>query len=223
MQAVMEEINALNDADGFPSIEMGIAVHTGTVVVANIGSEKRTKYGAVGSNVNLTGRMESYAVGGQVLISRSTHESIPQILEVADVLEIQMKGVALASVLYDVIGISEPYNIRLPVRNEDLIPLRNSIEVRLYTLDRKTVAGTALRASITHFSPKRVTVSSAYPVNQWEEVKIEILDDNLAPIAGESYAKVISVKHVKGDYECLMRFTSIPPGVLEALRQSAGA
>jgi class 3 adenylate cyclase/HAMP domain-containing protein len=223
MQAVMEEINALNEADGFPSIEMGIAVHTGTVVVANIGSEKRTKYGAVGSDVNLTGRMESYAVGGQVLISRSTYERIPQILEVVDVLEIQMKGVALTSVLYDIIGISEPYNIRLPVRKEYLIPLRDNIEVRLYTLDRKAVAGTALRASITHFSQKRVLVLSAYPVSQWEEVKIQILDDNLAPIAGECYAKVISVKHVERDYECLMRFTSIPPEVLEALQQAASA
>lgn len=221
MQAVMEEINALNGADGLPPIEMGIAVHTGTVVVANIGSEKRTKYGAVGSEVNLTGRMESYAVGGQVLTSQATFERIPQILEVADVLEIQMKGVALTSVLFDVIGISGPYNIRLPVTKEDLIPLRKNIEVCLYTLDRKTVAGKAIRASITHFSPKRVTISSAYPVSQWEEVKIQILDDNLAPMAGECYAKVISVKHVEGDYECLMRFTSIPQEVIEALRQAA--
>jgi len=223
MQSVMEEINALNEADGFPSIEMGIAVHTGTVVVANIGSEKRTKYGAVGSDVNLTGRMESYAVGGQVLISRSTYERIRQILEVADVLEIQMKGVAQTSVLYDVIGISKPYNIRLPVKKDDLIPLRNKVEVRLYTLARKAVDGTGLEASITHFSPKRVTIRSAYPVNQWEEVKIQILDDSLAPIPGESYAKVISVKPVEGGCECLMRFTSLAPEVLEALRQAAGA
>jgi class 3 adenylate cyclase/HAMP domain-containing protein len=222
MQAVMEEINGLNEADGFPSIEMGIAVHTGTVVVGNIGSEKRTKYGAVGSDVNLTGRMESYAVGGQVLISRSTYERIPQILEVMDVLEIQMKGVALPSLMYDVRGISEPYNIQLPVRKEDLIPLRDNIEIRLYTLDRKAVAETALRASITHFSSKRVSVSSMCPVSQWEDVKIQILDDNLAPINGECYAKVISVKHVEGGYECLMRFTCVPSEVFEALRRAAG-
>jgi class 3 adenylate cyclase len=223
MQAAMEKVNRQNEAEGFPPIEMGIAVHTGTVVMGNIGSEKRTKYGAVGADVNLTGRMESYAVGGQVLISHSTYERMPQILEVADVLEIQMKGVAQSSVLYDVVGISGPYDIRLPVKKDDLIPLRNKIDVRLYTLDRKAVSGTVLRASITHFSQKRVLVLSAYPVNQWEEVKIQILDDKFAPIAGESYARVISVKHVEGDYECLMRFTSIPPEVLEALQQAAGA
>jgi len=223
MQAVMEEINALNETDGFPSIEMGIAVHTGTVVVGNIGSEKRTKYGAVGSDVNFTGRMESYAVGGQVLISRSTYERIPQILEVVDVLQVQMKGVALPSLLYDVIGIPEPYNIRLPVRKDDLIPLENRVEVRLYTLDRKAVAGTELKASITHFSPKRVVISSTCAVSQWEEVKIRILDENLTPIAGECYAKVVSVKHVEGSYECLMRFTCIPSEVLQSLRHAACA
>ncbi|MBM3302552.1 MAG: hypothetical protein FJY85_21695, partial [Deltaproteobacteria bacterium] len=115
------------------------------------------------------------------------------------------------------------YNIRLPVTREDLIPLRKNIDVRLYALDRKAVAGTALRASITHFSPKHLTVSSACPVNQWEEVKIQVLDDNLVPSAGECYAKVISVKHAEGDHECLMRFTSLPAEVLQALRQAAKA
>lgn len=221
MQAVMEEINALNEADGLPPIEMGIAVHTGTVVVGNIGSEKRTKYGAVGAAINLTGRMESYAVGGQVLISHSTYERIPQMLDVADVLEIQMKGVTLTSVLYDVIGISAPYNIRLPAKEDHLIPLRNKIEALLYTLDRKVVAGTALRASITHLSPKRVIALSARPVSQWEEVKIQILDDKRVPIAGEGYAKVLSVRRMEGSYECLLRFNSVSPEVLEALQQAA--
>jgi len=220
MQAIMEDVNALNKSDGFRPIEIGIAVHTGTVVVGNIGSEKRTKYGAVGADVNLIGRMESYAVGGQVLISHSTYERIPQILEVADVLEIQMKGVPVTSVLYDVIGIFGPYNIELSQRREELVPLKNGVEVRLYRLDRKTVAGTAHRALITHFSPERVTISSTYPVSQWEDVKIQIVDDKTAPIGGECYAKAISVKHVEGNYECLMRFTSIAPEVIELLRQA---
>ncbi|MEW6138872.1 MAG: adenylate/guanylate cyclase domain-containing protein [Thermodesulfobacteriota bacterium] len=223
MQIAMEDVNACNRKDGFPCIEMGIAVHTGTVVVANIGSERRTKYGVVGSEVNLTGRMESYAVGGQVLVSDATYERMPNTLDVADVLSVQVKGLASTSVLYDVIGISEPYNVRLPVLIENLIPLREEIEVRLYALDRKVVAGEPLSASITHFSPKRVTVWSTYPLNRWDEVKIQILDTNLALMSRECYAKVISVKQVEGQYECLMRFTSIPSEVVGALQQAASA
>ena len=43
MQTSMEEINALNEVDGFPRLEMGIAVNTGEVVVGNIGSERRAE------------------------------------------------------------------------------------------------------------------------------------------------------------------------------------
>ena len=53
---------------------MGLAINTGEVVVGNIGSETRTKYGIVGSHVNLTYRIESYTVGGQIFISESTFQ-----------------------------------------------------------------------------------------------------------------------------------------------------
>jgi class 3 adenylate cyclase len=71
MQKGMERVNRQNREEGLPAVEMGIAVHTGDVVVGNIGSEKRAKYGAVGSHVNLTARIESYTCGGQVLICRT--------------------------------------------------------------------------------------------------------------------------------------------------------
>ena len=48
MQKGMERVNRRNLDEGLPAVEMGIAVHTGDVVVGNIGSEKRAKYGAVG-------------------------------------------------------------------------------------------------------------------------------------------------------------------------------
>ncbi|MEJ2672375.1 MAG: adenylate/guanylate cyclase domain-containing protein, partial [Deltaproteobacteria bacterium] len=81
MQRALDEINRLNAADGLPHLQMGIAVNTAKVLVGNIGSEKRTKYGVVGSAVNFTGRMESYSVGGQVLISGSTYEQVRDLIE----------------------------------------------------------------------------------------------------------------------------------------------
>ena len=94
MQIAMQDINARNEADGLPHLEMGIAVNTGEVIVGNIGSEKRTKYGAVGSQVNFTGRVESFTVGGQVLISQTTYESLSQKLDIRDAVDVEMKGVA---------------------------------------------------------------------------------------------------------------------------------
>ena len=47
MDAAMDEINFLNEAERPAILEMGIVVNTGAVVVGNIGSERRTKYSVV--------------------------------------------------------------------------------------------------------------------------------------------------------------------------------
>ena len=69
MQKAMCGVNEHNFQMIWPEIEMGIGIHTGEVVVGNIGSAKRSKYGVVGRTVNLTARIESFTVGGQVLVS----------------------------------------------------------------------------------------------------------------------------------------------------------
>src|SRR5208283_4872450 len=114
MQLAMEEINAQNESDGLPHLEMGVAVNTGEVIVGNIGSEKRTKYGAVGSQVNFTGRVESFTVGGQVLISQATYESLSQKLDIRDAVAVEMKGVPGTVKLFDVRGISGDFEAKLP-------------------------------------------------------------------------------------------------------------
>ena len=50
---------------GYPEVHQGIGMNSGQLVVGNIGSKKRMKYGVVGRNVNLTARIESYTVGGR--------------------------------------------------------------------------------------------------------------------------------------------------------------
>ena len=72
MQLAMDEVNERATAIGLPRLQMGIGISTGDVVVGNIGSERRMKYGVVGSPVNETGRIESATVGGQILVSEST-------------------------------------------------------------------------------------------------------------------------------------------------------
>ena len=49
MQLAMKEVNAFNRREGLAEVEMGIAVNTGEVIVGNIGSQTRAKYGVVGS------------------------------------------------------------------------------------------------------------------------------------------------------------------------------
>ena len=45
MQKAMPAVNEWNKANGYPELQMGIGINTGDVVVGNIGSEKKMKYG----------------------------------------------------------------------------------------------------------------------------------------------------------------------------------
>ncbi len=101
MQCAMEEVNRLHVSRGLPRLEMGIGLNTGEAVVGNIGSEKRAKYGVVGSAVNLAARVEGCTVGGQVLLSPYTYERIRAIAEVGPPLPIELKGVREPLFLYE--------------------------------------------------------------------------------------------------------------------------
>jgi len=220
MQAAMDEINAFNEAEGLPHLEMGIAINTGAVVVGNIGSERRTKYGVVGSNVNFTGRMESYAVGGQVLVSGSTYERLSHIVEVENVLEVEMKGVRGTVDLYDVRGIAGPYDIHLAKRDDRPTLLDKPVQVHFYPLDRKTVTRSERAAAVTHLSATSAVIVTPVAMNRWENVKIQLLDDESKPLAGEIYAKIVDVKQTGNHYESVIRFTSVSPEVGPILRQA---
>ena len=67
MQIALRDVNAEQHLRNLPELAMGIGINTGEVIVGNIGSLKRTKYGAVGSAINTAYRIESYTVGGQIL------------------------------------------------------------------------------------------------------------------------------------------------------------
>ncbi|MCZ6828498.1 MAG: response regulator [Gammaproteobacteria bacterium] len=76
MQNAIHDINREYTAAGLPEIEMGIGVNTGAVIAGNMGSEKRSKYGIVGHQVNLTARIEERTAGGEILISKSTLDKL---------------------------------------------------------------------------------------------------------------------------------------------------
>src|SRR5512137_324966 len=92
MQRAMGVVNEQNLKKGWPAIEMGIALHTGEVVVGNIGSVKRSKYGVVGRTINTTARIESFTVGGQVIVSPTLVEAAGRGLILGDEVEVHAKG-----------------------------------------------------------------------------------------------------------------------------------
>src|SRR5438309_10748168 len=129
----MPRINVM----GYPKWKWASGVNTGEVVVGNLGSHKRTKYGVLGTHVNLTSRIESYTVGGQILISEATLQAVGPILRIAQQMHIEAKGIDEPITLYDVRGIGGEHNLFLPEGEDALCPLPESIPLMYTSLEGK--------------------------------------------------------------------------------------
>ncbi len=113
MQQAMTRVNELNKAAGLSEFETGIGINTGEVIVGNIGSEKRAKYGVVGHHVNFTARVESYTAGGQVLVSERTRNACNGLIRTRGEMSVQPKGIDEEVKLFDVAAMGAPYNLSL--------------------------------------------------------------------------------------------------------------
>lgn len=195
MEAKMAEVNAWNAERGYPALEMGIGIHTGEVIVGNIGSEKRTKYGVVGSNVNLTGRIESYTVGGQILISPQTREAIGGELTVAGEQSVLPKGMDDPMTLSHIVGIG-----RLSCMQEEqpLLPLQMPISVPYFRIREKHVQAQPDTGRITALSETGAMLQTSQALERFENLQMDI--------GGKLFAKVLSVN----GQEAHLCFTSLP-------------
>lgn len=84
---LQDEVGALGAA------QITIGIHTGAVIVGNIGAQTRTKYGIVGSAVNLTQRIKSSGTTGSILISGETYQMVRQRVKVGGRSSARLKGV----------------------------------------------------------------------------------------------------------------------------------
>ncbi len=105
MQNHLARLNEELTEEGYPALEMGIGINTGSVIVGNIGSDLRMKYGIVGETVNQAARIESNSIGGQVLIGESTYKSVQAQVQADPPKTLMMKGMKKPLVFYSVSAI----------------------------------------------------------------------------------------------------------------------
>jgi adenylate cyclase len=98
LQAAVEIENLA--APEYPALHLGIGLHAGEVVVGNVGSESRAKYGIIGSAVNLTHRIQGQAQGGEVVVSEMVLHHCEKTVAVKRTFQSTLKGIAQPVRLY---------------------------------------------------------------------------------------------------------------------------
>ena len=106
MTNVLREWNKEREASGLTPVEMGIGIHTGAMLVGNMGAENRLNYTVIGSNVNLASRICSIAKGMEILISEATlHEpGVQEAFAMEEMIPITLKGFTMPIALFRVKG-----------------------------------------------------------------------------------------------------------------------
>jgi class 3 adenylate cyclase len=222
MQTALVQINVEQRRRGLPELNMGIGINTGDVIVGNIGSETRTKYGAVGSTINEAYRIESYTVGGQILISPSVYHRVQDVVRIQSVEEVNFKGLSDAVRLYDVVEIQGKYACALPKRApETFITLATPLPMTYFPVEGKTVSEQVLAGTITRLAASSAEAVLAQPVPLHSNLKLHLETAEFGGLS-EAYAKVVAFT---GDdasassAQVCLGFTSLPEDVQAFLEQ----
>ena len=222
MQLAMREVNKRCREKGYPEVHQGIGINSGQLVVGNIGSKKRMKYGVVGRNVNLTSRIESYTVGGQIFISESTMEECGQhLLRIDDQIEVMPKGVKKPITIYEVGGIRGEFDLFMPEKvDADLMELSKPVLIEFIILEGKHAGETRYVGTLDKLFEKTAQISAEVSVDKLVNLKIALFDYNKSEITSDLYAKVI--KNVTEDPAVFhISLTSVPPEAATFLENAA--
>ena len=223
MQNAMAKVNEENRAQGLPELEMGIGINDTEVIVGNIGSSKRSKYTVVGSGVNTTSRIESYSVGGQILISDSVRKQAGERLRIDEQREVIPKGSDAPIKIYEVGGIGAPYNLALEEKGQILVALGRKVPLLYTVLDGKDVGKIQLRGLARCLSRKGVEIELKEPLKLLTNIKMNLGDVPEELACKDFYGKVIESTS-KDHCRYFVRFTSASSEVaayFQALRQYA--
>jgi class 3 adenylate cyclase len=174
MQLAMDEVNAKTRALGLPALGIGVGLHTGEVIVGNVGSEERAKYSVVGVNVNIASRIESLTLAGQVLVSEATRAALAQPVRIDGEQRFTPKGLADAITVYEIGSVEGRYALVLPRRDAPLVPLADPAEVRVASVDGKTVGERRAPGLLVGASAHAISVETAARHDVGATVRIEL-------------------------------------------------
>ena len=117
-------------------LTLHIGINSGMVIAGGVGSDSNMSYTAMGDTVNLASRLESIADGGQIYISKFTHNLVRNKFDFTEHEPIKVKGKQDPVSVYEVEGIrtsspmlDQPVKTPLIGRSEEMKTLHERIDL----------------------------------------------------------------------------------------------
>ncbi len=211
MQNAMEDLDKNIVGEEYPPLEMGIGINTGPVIVGNIGSEMRLKYGIVGAAVNTAARIESNTIGGQVLIGESTYQALKDRVTIEASHTVMMKGLRRPLVYFSVTEIGPPYNLKLNPQADEKEGVTMSLPFILCPVDGKRVLDEKIQGETLKVGESFMVAEIAKAVDALTDVKLKFDFCQEAHCFGDIYAKVMEIEKNGEKHVVRLRITAIQP------------
>jgi len=205
MQQAREARNREYFARGWPPLEMGIGINTGIGVVGNMGSNLRIKYGVVGHPVNLAARIETFTVGGQVLVSDSTRDALAGRLVAEGPLEAEGKGVSGTMHMWAVRRLDGDIPLALPSPDSDLTRLETPLEAGVRVIRGKQIGAETYPARLLRLGASGVELRTAAPLALFDAAQV-ILSAQIGFAAALDGKTVSVTDDAAGGRTALVRF-----------------
>src|SRR5919109_556239 len=188
----------------------------------NIGSIKRSKYGAVGSAINTAYRIESHTVGGQILLSPSTYARVQALVHVRSTMQAQFKGLDQPVTLYEISGIRGTYELTLPQKPaEALVTLAAPLPMACFLIDGKMVSETAIPGALLRLAGAHSAEATIEgQVTAYTNVRLTLEPPGQAPLT-DVYAKVVASEPLDTEVARVrLEFTALPEDAKAFLTQA---
>jgi len=106
MVNTLQSLKRTWEEKGLPVLDIGIGINTGTMMVGNMGSERRFDYTVIGDNVNLASRLESLTkvYGVTIVVSESTWNLVRGNFVGRELDVVRVKGRLHSVAIYEIMG-----------------------------------------------------------------------------------------------------------------------
>lgn len=205
MQLAMDAINDYGDTLGLPAIYMGMGLNVGDVVTCTLGSGIYQEQTVLGDPVNMVARMAAFALRGQVLISEAVYDAGKDHIVVGSSFNVMIKGRKHSVLVRELQGLSAPFRIDIPVRENRKGPrVEVILPITYHPIENQRVRSQAIKADIIDLSYGGMRILTPQGHDPLDEIKI-VIPFGMGPdnSNGDVYAKVLTCADEDNGIYCL--------------------